>query len=58
MNLESTLASRRQVQLQCRVVAFLCAFESLHALGILCQTTKAEVFEADDTTILNASEIH
>ena len=57
-NRKGTTSTGCQVQREFRSVTHLRAFESLHALGVLSQSTEAEVLEADDTTVLNTGEIH
>ena len=58
MNLKGTLTTSCQVDIQLDTVTLLNTFEGLHALGILSQTAKAKVLEADDAAILNAGKIH
>ena len=57
-NLKSTTSTGCQVHSEFRTITHLCALEGLHALGVLSQTAKAEVLEADDTTIGDTCEIH
>ena len=58
MNLEGAFAATGQVQVQVGIVTLLDAVEGFQALGVLCQTAKAKVFETDDTAVLNTSQVH
>ena len=58
VNLKGTLTTRCQVKIKLGIVSLLDTCESLHALGILSQATETEILKTNDSTVLNASQIH
>ena len=58
MNAEGTFATRGEPEVEHSAVTFLCATESLHALGVLSHSAKTEIFEADDAAVGDTCEIH
>ena len=57
-NGEGTVSARSEAQIELCAIAFACGGESLHALAVLLQSSKAEILESHHTTVGDASQIH
>ena len=58
MNLEGSVSTRSQIQVQYGSIAFLGALEGLDSLGILYQSAKAEVLKAYDACVGDTCQVH
>ncbi len=58
MNLERAVAAGSKVEAKRCAVVLLCAGEGFYTLGVFVKSAETEVFESDNTAVLDAGKIH